>query len=97
MIDQQIKEHNNLKQQKQQANKCPFSSQAANLSEPASVNPNDKTNETDQAGSQDAKESEPLKELNLNKKVVVSIQSNEEKQKENLLSKYRIKNRPNGE
>lgn len=93
MIDQQIKEHNNLKQQKQQANKCPFSNQAPNSSEATLENPKDsaKINETDQVESQEVKASEPLKELNLNKKVVVSIQSNEEKQKENLLSKYQIK------
>jgi hypothetical protein len=91
MIDQQIKEHNNLKQQKQQANKCPFSNQTPTSNETKSDHPNDdevKNKENDQVESRDAKAPEHLKELNLNKKVVVSIQSNEEKQKENLLSKH---------
>jgi hypothetical protein len=96
-VEQQIKEHNQAKQMahkkpqqnvynninkndenqaSSEPNKCPFKSSENNLDSCAIKS---STNE--------ANSETPLNQMKPNKKVVVSIQTNEEKAKENILSK----------
>jgi hypothetical protein len=96
-VEQQIKEHNQAKQMahkkphpnstnnvsnenqasnnSMESNKCPFIPTENNMDSVAKPTTNEISNET------------PLNQLKSNKKVVVSIQTNEEKAKENILSK----------
>ena len=80
-VEKQIKEHNESKLNKASEAKCPF---GAGASAPESV-PKNETDEQNNAAN--ASNAGDLKDYILNKKVVVSIQTNEEKLKENVLSK----------
>jgi hypothetical protein len=80
-VEKQIKEHNESKLTKASEAKCPF---GAGASAAESV-PKNETDEQNNAAN--ASNAGDLKDFKLNKKVVVSIQTNEEKLKENVLSK----------
>jgi hypothetical protein len=90
-IENQIREHNLAKQMSKQSNpaKCPIShnsNQAEDTQEKTSAS----ISNTDLSKSDAMNSSQNFVELNINKKVVVSIQTNEEKQKENNLSRNLI-------
>ena len=78
-VEKQIKEHNESKLIKASEAKCPFGAGAAE-----SVLKNETDEQNNAANVSNAGD---LKDFKLNKKVVVSIQTNEEKLKENVLSK----------
>jgi hypothetical protein len=94
VVEKQIREHNQAKQSARASgsntsiSKCPIQ----HLNKPVDCNESnqDTSNPTESVSKTDINKSEQhektLEALDLNKKVVVSIQTNEEKQNENLLS-----------
>ena len=87
IVEKQIKEHNQAKLNASPSvpNKCPFSSKKVSEN-PAEIG-NDAIKETDASASNENKSTS--NDNKPNKKVTVTIQTNEEKIKENLLGEFR--------